>query len=208
MQPIVRLNIKRCARAEDKRHFLGRASCLVPGSHTRCAWPRALSRHSPHASLRQGISWNRGLINPSAPILFSGNPSLSPEQSRTIHAGAEQKLASDRVRLTAGLASTTAFTTSSAFRKTRLRLRAWPLTVLLPAASSTPTWPRARGAKILQAKRASHTGSAQAPITRTIPRARSPAPKYFRPDYIPGRPLAAPAVNSGNIVLNGGRSGG
>ena len=52
-------------------------------------------------------SYGQGIVEPrfdqsyGTDPCFPGNPNLLPDQSRTIHAGFEQKLASDRVRLTA-----------------------------------------------------------------------------------------------------------
>ncbi len=50
-------------------------------------------------------SYGQGIVEPrfdqsfGTDPCFPGNPTLSPEQSRTVHAGFDQKLASDRVRV-------------------------------------------------------------------------------------------------------------
>src|ERR1019366_10126544 len=55
---------------------------------------------------RLRASYGEGIVEPRFDQSFGtdpcdpGNPNLLPEQSRTVHAGVEQKLASDRVRVT------------------------------------------------------------------------------------------------------------
>ena len=92
---------RRGARRRQRR-FRHACRCRARARPMPCGWHRARSatRACTHPMGRE--SWSPDSINPSAPIpAFPGNPNLSPEQSRTIHAGVEQKLASDRVRVTA-----------------------------------------------------------------------------------------------------------
>ena len=92
------------ARAPKTTPISERASCLASGaSYALRIAQGAFGDTRLHASYGQGIVEPRFDQSFGTDPCFPGNPDLSPEQSRTIHAGFEQKLASDRVRVTGGL---------------------------------------------------------------------------------------------------------
>ncbi len=169
-----RLTLNAGARAEDnaafgtrvvasRGRFLCLAHCARRVSATRaCALPTDRESSNPGSIRSYGTD-----------PCFPGNPNLLPEQSRTIHAGFEQKLASDRVRFSADYFD-------SRFHNIVSFLSVAPSAACLAVGApfgagtiSTPTW-RARAVRIFPAKRASRAGSAPAQITPTIPRARFP----------------------------------
>lgn len=100
-QPVSRLTLSAGARAEDNADFGTR---VVP--RAGAAYALRIARGA-FGDTRLRASYGQGIVEPRFDQLygsdpcFPGNLTLRPEQSRTIHAGIEQKLASDRVRLTA-----------------------------------------------------------------------------------------------------------
>ena len=98
---VARLTLSAGARAEDNAYF---------GTHVL---PRAGASYvlrmakGAFGDTRLLASYGQGIVEPrfdqsyGTDPCFPGNPNLLPDQSRTIHAGFEQKLAADRVRVTA-----------------------------------------------------------------------------------------------------------
>ena len=98
--PIARLTLNAGARAEDNADFGTR---VVPRAGAAYALRIA---QGAFGDTRLRASYGQGIVEPrfdqsfGTDPCFPGNPNLLPEQSRTVHAGVEQKLASDRVRVT------------------------------------------------------------------------------------------------------------
>jgi vitamin B12 transporter len=100
-QPIARLTLSAGARAEDNAYFGTRVMPRAGASYALRIAQGALGDTRLRASYGQGIVEPRFDQSYGADPCFPGNPNLLPEQSRTVHAGFEQKLASDRVRFAA-----------------------------------------------------------------------------------------------------------
>ncbi len=100
-QPIVRLTLSAGARAEDNAYFGTRVMPRAGASYALRIAQGALGDTRLRASYGQGIVEPRFDQSYGNDPCFPGNPNLLPEQSRTVHAGFEQKMASDRVRFTA-----------------------------------------------------------------------------------------------------------
>ena len=96
-QPIARLTLDAGARAEDNANFGTRVVPRVGAAYALRIAQGAFGDTRLHASYGQGIVEPRFDQSFGSDPCFPGNPGLSPEQSRTIYAGFEQKLASDRV---------------------------------------------------------------------------------------------------------------
>jgi len=135
---------------------------------------------------------------------FPGNPSLLPEQSRTVHAGFEQKLASDRVRFTADYFD-------SNFHNIVSFLSVAPSAACLAAGAPfgagtyfNTDLARARGGNFSGEARITRWLSASASYTydstRTLSAPTNPAD--LDPNYLPGSPLLRRPLNSGNLMLN------
>ncbi|HXN64055.1 MAG TPA: TonB-dependent receptor [Candidatus Acidoferrales bacterium] len=100
-QPIPRLTLNAGARAEDNSSFgtrvvprAGAAYLLRRGNSN---WGAARA----HAFYGQGIDEPELAESFGTDPCFPGNPNLQPEESKTASAGIEQRLASDRVRVSA-----------------------------------------------------------------------------------------------------------
>jgi vitamin B12 transporter len=135
---------------------------------------------------------------------FPGNPFLSPEESRTFHAGVEQKLASDRVRFTADYFDSR-FHNIISF----LNVAPSPACLAIGAPFGAGTFfntnlARARGADLSGEARITRwlSGSANYMYdsTRTLSAPTDPAD--LDPNYLPGSRLLRRPVNSGNLALN------
>jgi vitamin B12 transporter len=132
---------------------------------------------------------------------FPGNPDLLPERSRTFHAGAEQKLASDRARLTVDYFDNRFYDIIS-FQS----VAPPPACLAVGAPFGAGTFfntdlARARGANVSLQARLTRWLTALANYTWDSTRVLS-APNNFDPNYVPGHRLLRRPVNSGNVVLN------
>jgi vitamin B12 transporter len=199
-QPIARLTLSAGARAEDNANFGTR---VVPRAGIAYALRMAQGAFGDtrlHATYGQGIVEPRFDESFGSSPCFPGNPSLSPEQSRTIHAGVEQKLASDRLRLTANYFDNR-FHNIISFQEDA------PSAACLAAHGSfagsffNTNLARARGANLAGEARLTHWLSAGANYTYDSTRTLS-APNTFDPNYIPGSRLLRRPLSSGNLELN------
>jgi vitamin B12 transporter len=100
-QPIARLTLSAGARAEDNAYYGTRVMPRAGASYALRIAQGALGDTRLRASYGQGIVEPRFDQSYGTDPCFPGNPNLLPEQSRTLHAGFEQKLASDRVHFSA-----------------------------------------------------------------------------------------------------------
>ena len=175
-QPIARLTVNAGARAEDNANFGTR---VVP--RVGAAYALRIARGA-FGDTRLRVSYGEGIVEPRFDQTFGtdpcdpGNPNLRPEQSRTVHAGVEQKLASDRVRVTVDYFDDQ-FRDIVSFGYVFNAAARMPLcrnsTVSERAHSSIPIW-RVRAAGALHRKRGSLAGSPLREITPTIPLECSP----------------------------------
>ncbi|HET6143754.1 MAG TPA: TonB-dependent receptor [Candidatus Acidoferrales bacterium] len=100
-EPFTRLILSAGVRVEDNSDYGTRA---VPRAGATYALRTA---RGAVGDTRLRATYGEGIVEPrfdqsfGEDPCFPGNPALSPEQSRTIHAGIDQRLASDRVRFTA-----------------------------------------------------------------------------------------------------------
>jgi vitamin B12 transporter len=203
-QPIARLTLNAGARAEDNATFGTR---VVP--RVGIAYALRMAQGG-FGDTRLRASYGQGIVEPRFDQTYGtdpctpGNPHLLPEQSRTVHAGVEQKLASDRVRMTVDYFD-------SRFRNIISFQDVTPSPACV--ATSDPSSPafagtffntnlaRARGANFSGEARLTHWLSAGANYTYDSTRTLS-APNNFDPNYIPGSRLLRRPVNSGNVALN------
>lgn len=98
-QPFTRLALDAGGRVEDNANFGTRTVPRAGAVYTLRLAKGAFGDTRLRASYGQGIKEPRLDQSFGADPCFPGNPDLRPEQSRTVHAGVEQKLASDRVLL-------------------------------------------------------------------------------------------------------------
>ncbi len=98
-QPIARLTFDAGARAEDNANFGTRVVPRVGAAYALRVAQGVFGDTRLHATYGQGIVEPRFDQSFGTDPCFPGNPTLSPEQSKTVHAGVEQKFASDRVRV-------------------------------------------------------------------------------------------------------------
>jgi len=203
-QPIARLTLNAGARAEDNATFGTR---VVP--RVGIAYALRMAQGG-FGDTRLRASYGQGIVEPRFDQTYGtdpctpGNSHLLPEQSRTVHAGVEQKLASDRVRMTVDYFD-------SRFRNIISFQEVTPSPACV--ATSDPSFPpfagtffntnlaRARGANFSGEARLTHWLSAGANYTYDSTRTLS-APNDFDPNYIPGSRLLRRPVNSGNVALN------
>jgi vitamin B12 transporter len=203
-QPISRLTLNAGARAEDNAAFGTRVLPRVGGAYVlRIA-------QGVFGDTRLLASYGKGIVEPrfdqtyGDDPCFPGNPGLLPDQSRTVHAGLEQKLASDRVRL------------SAEYFDNRYHNIVSFLSIAPSAACLADGAPfgagtffntdlaRARGANLAAEARItrwlSASGSYTYDSTRTLSAPTDPA--EIDPNYLVGSRLLRRPVNSGNLVLN------
>jgi vitamin B12 transporter len=201
--PIARLTLNAGARAEDNAAFGTRVLPRAGASYTlRIA-------QGSFGDTRLLASYGHGIVEPrfdqtyGVDPCFPGNPSLRPDESRTIHAGVEQKLASDRVRLAADYFD-------SRFHNLVSFLSVAPDATCLaggaPFGAGTffnTDLARARGADFSGEARVTRWLSASANYTydstRTLIGPTDPAD--IDPNYLPGSPLLRRPLNSGNVTL-------
>jgi len=199
-QPIARLTLSAGTRAEDNANFGTRVAPRAGIAYALRMAQGAFGDTRLHASYGQGIVEPRFDQSFGTHPCFPGNPSLSPEQSRTIHAGAEQKLASDRVRLTADYFDNR-FHNIISFQEDTPSAACLATHGTFAGSFFNTNLARARGANLAGEARITHWLSASANYTYDSTRTLS-APNTFDPNYIPGSRLLRRPVNSGNIVLN------
>jgi vitamin B12 transporter len=198
-QPIARLTLDAGARAEDDSYFGTRVVPRAGASYVLRTAPGAFGDTRLHAAYGQGIVEPRFDQSFGDDPCFPGNPNLSPEESRTVHAGVDQKLASDRVRFTADYFD-------SRFHNIIGFINS-PSTSACPFGMGTffnTNLARARGANFSAEARItrwlSGSGSYTYDSTRTLSAPTDPAD--IDPNYLVGGRLLRRPVNSGNITLN------
>ena len=200
-QPMARLTFSVGARAEDNADFGTRVVPRAGASYALRTAQGAFGDTRLHATYGQGIVEPRFDQTFGDDPCVPGNPDLSPEQSRTIHAGVEQKLASDRVRVSADYFD-------SRFHNI-ISFLSGPSTSACPFGIGTffnTDLARARGANLSGEARITRGLSASANYTydstRTLSAATDPLNLNGDPNYFIGSRLLRRPVNSGNVALN------
>ena len=202
--PIARLTLNAGARAEDNTEFGTRVMPRAGASYALRIAQGAFGDTRLLASYGQGIVEPRFDQSYGPDPCFPGNPTLQPEESRTIHAGFEQKLASDRVRITGDYFD-------SRFHNIISFLMIAPDAACLAAGAPfgagtffNTDLARARGGTFTGEGRIARWLSASANYTyestRTLSAPTDPAD--VDPNYLPGSPLLRRPLNSGNVMLN------
>jgi vitamin B12 transporter len=200
-QPIARLTLNAGARAEDNADFGTRVVPRAGASYALRVAQGALGDTRLRASYGQGIVEPRFDQSFGTDPCFPGDPSLLPEQSRTVNAGIEQKLASDRVRVIAEYFDSR-FHNIISFQS--VMPSAACLAIGDPFGAGTffnTNLARARGTNLSTEARLTRWLSTSANYTYDSTRVLS-APNNFDPNYIVGSRLIRRPVNSGNVVLN------
>ena len=100
-QPVARLTLNAGGRVEDNAYFGIRGVPRVGASYALRISKGAFGDTRLRAAYGQGIVTPRFDQSYGTDPCFPGNPNLAPEESRSWHAGVGQKLAYDRVRITA-----------------------------------------------------------------------------------------------------------
>jgi len=203
-EPIARLTLSAGARAEDNADF---GTHVLPRAGASYALRTA---QGAFGDTRLLASYGQGIVEPrfdqtyGTDPCFPGNPGLLPEESRTIHAGLEQKLGSDRVRVTADYFD-------NRFHNIVSFLTVAPsagcLAVGAPFGAGTffnTDLARARGANFSGEARITRWLSGSANYAYDSTRTLSAPTDSFNidPNYLIGSRLLRRPVNSGNIVLN------
>jgi vitamin B12 transporter len=200
-QPIAKLTLSAGARAEDNADFGTR---VVPRAGASFALRTA---QGVFGDTRLRASYGQGIVEPrfdqsfGTDPCFPGDPTLLPEESRTVNAGVEQKLASDRLRVTADYFDSR-FQNIISFQS--VTPSAACLAIGDPFGAGTffnTNLARARGSDLSGEARLTRWLSASANYTYDSTRVLS-APNNFDPNYIVGSRLIRRPVNSGNLVLN------
>jgi vitamin B12 transporter len=203
-QPAGRLTLNAGARAEDNAAFGTHVLPRAGASYTLRVAQGAVGDTRLLASYGQGIVEPRFDQTYGVDPCFPGNPGLQPDESRTIHAGFEQKLASDRVRISGDYFD-------SRFHNIVSFLSTAPSGACLaggaPFGAGTffnTDLARARGGDFSGEARVTHWLNASAnytyDATRTLTGPTDPAD--VDPNYLPGSPLLRRPRNSGNLALN------
>jgi vitamin B12 transporter len=198
-QPIARLILSAGARAEDNSDYGTR---VVPRAGASYALRTA---QGAFGDTRLRATYGEGIVEPrfdqsfGDDPCFPGNSSLSPEQSHTIHAGVEQKLASDRVRFTVDYFDSRFHNIISFINS--------PSTSSCPFGMGTffnTDLARARGGNFSGEARITRWLSGSANYTYDSTRTLS-APTDIAnidPNYLVGSRLLRRPVNSGSVSLN------
>lgn len=213
-QPIARLTLDAGARAEDNANFGTRVVPRVGASYALRIAGGALGDTRLHATYGQGIVEPRFDQTFGDDPCFPGNPFLSPEQSRTVHAGVDQKLASDRVRVSVDYFDSR-FHNIIGFLNLSAPPTGCPQAVFDSNVASFGTGAgaffntnlaRARGANVSGEARITRwlSGSVNYMYdsTRTLSAPTDPLNLNGDPNYLIGSRLLRRPVNSGNIMLN------
>ena len=193
-QPVARLTLSAGVRAEDNATYGTRGVPRAGASYALRISRGALG------DTRLRVSYGKGIVEPrfdqtyGLDSCFPGNPNLLPEQSWTLHAGIEQKLASDRVRFAA-----TYF--ESRFHDI-ISFQLDPVTFC--GTFFNTNLARARGTILSSEARLTHWLSAAANYTYQSTRTLSAPsdPLNIDPNYLVGSPLLRRPKNSGNVMLN------
>jgi vitamin B12 transporter len=200
-QPIAKLTLNAGVRAEDNADFGTRVIPRAGASYT------LRTAQGSFGDTRLRVSYGQGIVEPrfdqsfGTDPCFPGDPTLLPEESRTVNAGFEQKLASDRVRLTADYFDSR-FHNIISFQS--VTPSAACLAIGDPFGAGTyfnTNLASARGANLSTEARLTRWLSASANYSYDSTRVLS-APNNFDPNYIVGSRLIRRPVNSGNLVLN------
>ena len=202
-QPIARLTLSAGARAEDNANFGTRVMPRVGAAYALRIAQGAFGDTRLRASYGQGIVEPRFDQSFGSDPCFPGNPNLSPEQSRTVHAGVEQKLASDRVRVTIDYFDNH-FRDIVSFGYLSMPPPGCPLSEFNSVGAGTyfnTDLARARGGNFSTEARLTHWLSASGNYTYDPTRVLA-APNASDPSEIPGNRLLRHPVNSGALVLN------
>ena len=203
-QPVARFTFNAGARAEDNADFGTRVVPRVGVSYALRIAQGVFGDTRLHGTFGQGIVEPRFDQSFGEDPCFPGNPSLSPEESRTFHAGVDQKLASDRLRLTADYFDSR-FHNIISF----LNVSPSPACLAIGAPFGAGTFfntnlARARGVTFSGEARITRWLSASANYTydstRTLSAPTDPAD--LDPNYLPGSRLLRRPVHSGNLALN------
>jgi vitamin B12 transporter len=203
-QPVARLTLNAGARVEDNADFGTRGVPRAGASYALRVAQGAFGDTRVHASYGKGIVEPRFDQSFGNDPCFPGNPFLSPEESRTFHAGVDQKFASDRVHFSADYFD-------NRFHNIISFLNVAPsaecLAIGAPFGAGTffnTNLARARGADFSAEARITHWLSASANYTYDSTRTLSAPsdPSDLDPNYLPGSRLLRRPVNSGNLVLN------
>jgi len=198
-QPIARLTLDAGARAEDDTYFGTRVLPRAGASYVLRTSAGVFGDTRLHAAYGQGIVEPRFDQSFGSDPCFPGNPNLSPEESRTIHAGVDQKLASDRVRFSADYFDNRFHNIISFINGSS--------TSACPFGMGTffnTNLARARGGNFSGEARITHwlSGSANYTYDSTRTLSASTDPANIDPNYLVGSRLIRRPVNSGNIMLN------
>jgi vitamin B12 transporter len=193
-QPIARLTLSAGARAEDNDNFGTRVVPRLGAAYTLRIAQGAFGDTRLHATYGQGIVEPRFDQTFGTDPCYPGNPNLSPERSWTVHAGVEQKLASDRVRLTADYFE-------SRFRNI-ISFQTDPVTFC--GTFFNTNLARARGANLSSEARLTRWLSGAVNYTYDSTRTLSAPsdPLNLDPNYLVGSPLLRRPKNSGGAQLN------
>jgi outer membrane cobalamin receptor len=201
--PVARLTLNAGVRAEDNANFGTRVVPRVGAAYALRIANGIFGDTRLRASYGQGIVEPRFDQSYGSDPCFPGNPSLLPEQSQTVHAGIEQKLASDRVRVTVDYFDNR-FHDIVSFGPLLTPPPGCPLSEFNSFGAGTyfnTDLSRSRGGNL----------SAEGHITRWLTAAGSytydptrviAAPNAYDPTEIPGNRLLRRPVNSGNLTLN------
>ena len=203
-QPLARLTLNAGARLEDNDYFGIRGLPRAGASYALRIAKGAFGDTRIRANYGLGIVAPRFDQSYGRDPCFPGNPNLSPEQSRTVHAGIEQKLASDRIFLTADYFDSR-FHNIISFDA----IPPSPECVAIGAPNGAGTFfntnlARARGATISGQAQVTRWLSVRGNYTYDSTRTLSAptAAADFDPNYIVGSRLLRRPVNSGNLMLN------
>ena len=193
-QPTARMTLNAGVRAEAYANY---GTHVVPRAGASYAIRTARGELG---DTRLRVSYGQGIVEPrfdqtyGLNPCFPGNPNLLPEQSWTLHAGIEQKLASDRVRLTADYFE-------SRFRDI-ISFQLNPTTFC--GTFFNTNLARARGANFSGEALVTRWLSASASYTYDSTRTLSAPsdPLNVDPNYLVGSPLLRRPLNSGNVTFN------
>jgi vitamin B12 transporter len=202
--PVARLTLNAGARAEDNAYFGAKVLPRAGASYVLRMAEGAFGDTRLLASYGQGIVEPRFDQSYGTDPCFPGNPNLLPDESRTIHAGFEQKLASDRVRVTADYFD-------SRFHNIISFLSVQPSAACLAAGAPfgagtffNTDLARARGGNFSGEARITRwlSGSASYTYDSTRTLSATTDPLNIDPNYLVGSRLLRRPVNSGNLALN------
>ena len=203
-QPASRLTLDAGGRVEDNTFFGTRVLPRAGAFYALRIAQGTLGDTRVRASYGQGIVAPRFDQTYGDDPCFPGNPSLLPEQSRTIHAGIDQKLVSDRVRVSADYFDGLFHNIVSFFSQTPSGACAAKGAPFGQGTYSNTDLARARGAEVYGEARITRWLGASANYTydstRTLSGPTDPA--NIDPNYITGSRLLRRPVNSGNLMFN------